>query len=378
MSLKVGLYKMDERSENRLRIIFKMVYKNQCNITNISKADVIIINVEKRDANELLNEFNAEFPNKASILLSNEFINIENIQSITRPFKLPVLLEALKNAKASTQPIPVSTSSENNAKKTAQSLNEKLVPKTNSSKITVAKYNIEDVFYDPQKFLQGKVTNAISKANKQNKTVFLRCWSRRWILISPSTGFLVENIKERQLSSLGLINTDSDGESDIIFQEESLAQEHMATMSETPVKDVKVTPINKFIWDVTVRTARGRIPKGTSRDEIYVLKQWPNLTRLSQIPNSMRISAFWLDKPQTINNIADSLNIPIQDVFTFFSAGYASGLIIKAKRLEDKLLKPEVMETKKSKKGLFSAILKKLGNIARTEKPMKTEQDKHV
>jgi len=379
MSLKVGLYKMDGRSEARLRIIFKMVYKNQCSITDISKSDVVIINVEKQNEDELILEFTSQFSDKTFILLSDEFISIDNIRCITRPFKLPDLLDSLKNpTKPNTHsPTVREIKSENTAdKKTLQSLDRKLATKTEKLKPSNIESSNEDIYYDPQKFLQGKIINAIGKANKLNKTVFLRCWSRRWVLISPSSGFLVENIKERQLASLGLICTEK--EQDIVFREESFTQEHMSTMSETPVKDVKATPIDKFIWDIAVRTARGRIPKGESADDIYILKQWPNLTRVSQIPNSMRISAFWLDKPQSINNIAESLSIPIKDVFTFFSAGYANGLIKKAKRKEDKLIKPELSETKKSKKGLFSAILKKLSRISGNEKSVKTEQSEHV
>jgi len=379
MSLKVGLYKMDERSEARLRIIFKMVYKNQCSITDISKSDVVIVNVEKQNVDELISEFTSKFSNKTFILLSSELINIDNIRCITRPFKLPELLDSLKNP---TKPNTLSSSApetkleKNDSKQTLKSADSKPATKTKLFKANNVEPSSEDIYYDPQKFLQGKIINAIDKANKLNKTVFLRCWSHRWVLISPSSGFLVENIKERQLASLGLISTEKD--KDIIFKEESFAKEHMSTMSETPVKDVKATPMDKFIWDIAVRTARGRIPIGESPEDIYVLKQWPNLTRISQIPNSMRISAFWLDKPQTINNVAESLNIPIQDVFTFFSAGYANGLIIKAKRKEDNLVKPEVTETKKSKKGLFSAILKKLSSISGSEKPVKTEQNEHV
>ena len=376
MSLKVGLYKMDERSESRLRIIFKMVYKNQCYITDISKSDVVILNVEKENPYDLIKDFSAKFENKAFILLADEMINIDNIRCVIRPIKLPDLLDSLKNP---TKPNPSQDSIQKvESSKIADNKNYSLPANKNKerSKETKEMPVSKNSYYDPQKFLQGKVANAIEKANRLNKTVFLRCWSHRWILISPSSDFLVENIKERQLTSLGLINTENN--QDIIFKEESFAQDHMSTMSETPVKDVKATPIDKFIWDIAARTARGRLPCGESPDDIYILKRWPNLTRISQIPNSMKISAFWVDQPQTINNIASSLNIPIKDVFTFFSAGYANGLIKKAKRKQDKLIKPEILETTKKKRGLFSAILRKLTNISGTESPKNNEDDNDV
>lgn len=351
---------MDERSAGRLRIVFRMVYQNQCVIAEIEKSDTVIVNVEKQSAETVLSEFKENYPDKPAILLCDSDVSIDGIKCITRPFKLPELLESLKQTSL-LHSEQITASAIKNARQTASSLESKLTLESDNNKpVKTIAFENKDVYYQPDNFLQGKVTSAIKKANKQNISVFLRCWSHRWIVVSPSSGFLVENIKERQLTNLGLVNTDSD----VVFREESFSEKQMLAMSETPLKEVKVTSIQKFIWDIAVRTARGRIPQGTSRDALYILEQWPNLTRLAKVPNSMRISAFWLEQALTINDVVKKLNIPVKDVFTYFSAASAAGLIKQAKRQEDRLLEPDISKVNKSKKSLFSAILRKLGKIS--------------
>lgn len=353
---------MDERSASRLRIVFKMVYKGQCILSEIEDADTVILNVDNESAESVLTEFKLSYSQKPVIILSEESITVENIPCLTRPFKLPELLDAIKKTSLFSKP-----SISHKAKKTAESLVNKMT-KSNGLVIKNSKavvHKNSGIYYQPKSFLQGKVTAAIEKANSQKVSVFLRCWSHRWIVVSPSSGYLVENLKERQLANMGIVNT----ESDVVCREESFSEEQMALMAETPTKEVKVTSIEKFIWDIAVRTSRGRMPEGTSIDDLYTLERWPNLTRLAKINNSMRISAFWIDQPRSINNVASQLNISTQDVFTYFSAASASGLIKKNKKFEKQKIKPKMTKINENKKGLFSAILRKLSRFSSTPKP---------
>ncbi len=359
MSIKVGLFKMDERRASRLRIVFKMVFKGQCVVSEIEKADTVIINIEKESPETVLAELYQSHPNKPAIFLSGEPINLYNMPCLIRPFKSSELLKALKQTSSKSTKLSANSKEENTADSI---LNKTTKVKPNKKPTKNSKPSIHqssDIYYQPDSFLQGKVTAVIEKANKKNISVFLRCWSHRWIVVSPKSGHLVENLKEKQIANLGIITADSD----VIFKEECFSEEQMLAMAETPIKEVKVTSIQKFIWNIAVRTSRGRIPEGTSVDELFVLKQWPNLTRLAKVNNSMRISAFWLDQPQSISDIINQLEIPPQDVFTYFSAACATGLISKAKRREDKMLKPDITKVDHQKKGLFSAILRKLSRF---------------
>jgi len=356
MAKKVGFYMMDKREEDRLRIVFKMVFKEKCINTAIEDASVVIVSVEDQDAKSILNDFKNAYPDKPAIILANKAVEIDGTICLTRPCKMPLLQKAIEDAAAPVNQKQPAKKAAVIARNTANSLQEKLASKakTKTNRRTTSLTTHESIYYNPESFLQGKVTKAIKSANSENKSVFLRCWSHRWVVVSPSTGFLIENIKERQLANLGLINVDSD----VIFSEETFTEKQMADMSETPVNEVKVTPIGKFLWDITVRTARGRIPTGTDQDELYILEKWPNLTRLARIRNSMRISASWVDQSKSIKQVTQQLNIPIEDVYTFFSAAAEIGLL---KSVGNKIVKiAEPNKENQNKKGLFSSILRKL------------------
>ena len=152
------------------------------------------------------------------------------------------------------------------------------------------------------------------------------------------------------------------------YSEPQFSDNEILLMAATPANKVKLTLTDQFIWNLTVKTARGRVPEGTSLDDLHVLQYWPNLPRLLHIPNAMRISAFWLDRPQSINNIILKLSIPLEDVLTYFSAASASGILKPAKRKEDEMIIPDIVIVDKKKQGIFAALISKVSkNIIRNK-----------
>lgn len=356
MSIKVGFFGMDERSTHRLVTVFKMVYKGECVPEEIVKANTVIVDLNNDSYETEWKQFREAFPDKPAIIMADAPIDIEDCPFVSKPAKLPELLEAIKSTSNIKVVSNLSLSSDNKTHQVADSLFEKTSKQSASNNTANPKRKNDDIYYRPGKFLQGKVTEAVKKANKNKESVFIRCWSDRWIIISPGSEYILENIKDSQLRKVGIDYIDDE----VIYREEPLSDAQIAEMSNTPTDEVKSTPIYKFVWDVTVRTAKGRIPEGTSLDDLYILQRWPNLTRLARIPNSMRISAFWVDQAQSINNVRKCLDIPLEDVLTFFSAASASGSLTLAKRKEDKLVTPEVVTTEKKKQGILSAIMKKI------------------
>lgn len=355
MSIKVGLYGMDERSIHRLVTVFKMVYKGECVPEEISKANTVIVDLDNNNYESQWQSFREAYPDKPAVILADVPIEVEDCPFVSKPARLPELLEAIRKTSNVQTISSLSLSSNNKTHHVADSLFDK-TNKNSSSTSTAPRRNGGDIYYRPEKFLQGKVTEAVKNANKKKESVFIRCWSDRWIIVSPGSEYILENIKDHQLRKVGLDYIDDE----VLYRNEPLSDKQIEEMANTPTRDVKSTPICKFVWDVTVRTARGRVPEGTSLEDLYVLSEWPNLTRLARIPNSMRISAFWVDQPQSINNVKECLDIPLEDVLTFFSAASASGLLTLAKRKEDKLVTPQVVKTENKKQGILSAIMRKI------------------
>ena len=360
MEIKVGLYGMDQRSVDRMLTVFKMVYKGQCIATEIEDADTIIVDLDGKDTAQEWKIFREKFPDKPAVIMTESQVDIENTPYVTKPAKLPELLEALKQTSNKSIAATLNVTSSNKTHKAAESLHDRLMANSSDNHVDSAtSTNNDEIYYRPEKFVQGKVFLAIRKANVEKRSIFIKCWSDRWIVISPGIDYLFENIKECQLRQLSLVKLD-DG---VAISEETLSDVQITQMANTPPNEIKSTPMYKFMWDISVRTARGRIPHGTSIDDLYVLQRWPNLTRLAKIPNAMRMSAFWIDQPQSIKNVAEKLGVDIKEVFTFFSAATAAGLMILAQRKSDKLVKPESVSVDKKKKGILSAIMRKIGKI---------------
>lgn len=354
MAIKVGFHGMDDRSIQRLLTVFKMVFKGQCIGVDIADANTVIVDLDHDDHQSVWESFRAEFPSMPAIIMAEAEIRIDDLPYIAKPAKLPDLLAAIKRTGTLQHGHVLNVASDNKAHSSAEALYKR------AHGAEIKKYSGKDIYYQPEKFLQGKVTAAIASANQQKKSIFMRCWADRWIIVCPGIDFLYENIKQSQLQDFGHINIDHD----IFAHEEILSDEQIKRIADTPIADIKCTQIYQFMWNITVRTASGRIPVGTSLDDLFLLEGWPNLTRLANIPNAMRISAFWIDNPKSISDVIESLGVAAEDVYTFFSASRAVGLMKLTQRCTDKVIKPEVDKSDNRMKSILAALMRKISKKA--------------
>jgi len=117
--------------------------------------------------------------------------------------------------------------------------------------------------------------------------------------------------------------------------------------------------MDAFLWLITLWCSRGRVPADTDITRPVYLMQWPNLTRLEQIPHAARIAALIYDQPRTLFDTAKQLGIQQRYVFAFFSASKAIGLSDISVRDVDRLFEAEKPEKNKSK-FILSKLLGKL------------------
>lgn len=360
MKIKVAFHGMDQRCEDRMNTVFKMNFKSMCEKTDIADADTVILDLDNKNGDKTWKEHRKNHPDIPTVIMASEPFEKPGAIFVAKPAKLNELLDALKTLSNKDIDINAGMSSGSKTQNVANALQDRIKA---TRKVNEVSDNYE-LYYQPDTFLQGKVINAIKKSNEIDQSIFIKCWSDRWILIIPNSNYIFQNVKESQLRNLGLVHAGDD----IAYSEKIFNDDAMAVLSGSPTEQVQLTTVDKFVWDVTVRTARGRIPEGTSLDDLYILLHWPNLPRLSYIPNSSRISAFWLDQSQSINHIVEKLGVPFADVLSFFSAATATGALKLAKRNEDNLVKPEVVQIENKKRGIFSALMQKIsGNIKPTE-----------
>lgn len=361
VKIKVALHGMDKRCEDRMLTIFAMNFKGQCEHTDIESSDTVIIDTEGKEAENELSSFRIKHPEVPVIIMATEHIELDGTLCISKPAKLEELLSALK--KSSNKEINTSLTERKITKDVANAL---------QSRISAPKKSPESpsdfgLYYNPEKFLQGKVTKALQKSKEMDKDIFLRCWKDHWILLSPHSPFLLQNINDNQIQTFGLVPI-GDDYNQLAYSEHLFSDNEISHMANTPANKVKIIPIDQFLWNLANKTARGRVPEGTSLEELYVVQHWPNLTRLLHLANASRITAFWINNPQSIMNIVDKLGIPLEDVLTYFSTAHATGVLKLAKRKEDALITPEIVKTDKKKRGIFGALIKKVSkNIIRNK-----------
>jgi len=102
--------------------------------------------------------------------------------------------------------------------------------------------------------------------------------------------------------------------------------------------------IDELQWRAALYASAGRLMKGCGRDDVVLLKAWPNLTRVPGTPNAMRIAALLTRYPTTVSLAHHLLKIPVEEMNEFYSAAHASGLAVavnrKPERMKGDTIKP--------------------------------------
>ncbi|MDQ7072628.1 MAG: hypothetical protein Q9N32_02525 [Gammaproteobacteria bacterium] len=113
------------------------------------------------------------------------------------------------------------------------------------------------------------------------------------------------------------------------------------------------------MWKIALWTSHGRLPREIPLDTPLYLSGWPNLTRLIETPDALRVCAFWVPHPRTVINLTDVLVIPQRYVFALITATYVLGMSGIANRQSDRLILPSDIDPTK-KTNLFSRIINRL------------------
>ncbi len=358
---------MDKRSEERMLMIFKMNFKDQCEHTDLNNADTVILDMDGKNIVSEWSAFRLKNPDVPAIIMATDYVELIGTLYISKPAKLSELLAALKDS--SKKDISSNLNASHNTHNVAKALQNRYQKHSYNTSESSDSF---ELFYNPEKFLQGQLVKAISESNKIKKSIFIKCWSEQWIIVFPSTNYLLQNVSNAQIKTLGLVQMGDD----MAYSEHTFSKNEISHMARSPTSSVKVISVEQFMWSITVKTARGRVPEGTSLDELYVVQRWPNLPRLSYIPNATRISAFWIDQAQSIKNIVSKLNIPQEDVLTYFSAASAIGLLKPATRREDHLSTPDIITLDKKKHGIFAALFSRINKNIKPDKVANDEQRK--
>ena len=339
-------------------------------------ADAAIFNMDSPNARKIFMEEMHEYPQRPAIVMSIRDPGIHNAFYLPKPVRINDIIQAISYCRENSASV-VSARSEHGlseAERTATSATnnsstsvyDKYVGKTlfeghtNKNLVSEMKsINREKThYYDPRDSIQGILTHAMEECLQRQTTI-----------------------------RLGLMSGGDIWESIVFLYDErkvyySMNDANLAQLCTTPLcliryslrrhKDRKsrfggaerdiqgrYLSFEAFTLKVALWASSGRVPVGTDLSRPVMLKRWPNLTRLPEIPHAMPISALLIDRPQPLPLVAKVLGLPQRQVFTFYCAALSLGLI----DLHSKSAPVEAAQSERKRHHhhtLFGNILKRL------------------
>ena len=185
------------------------------------------------------------------------------------------------------------------------------------------------IYYQPADMLQGVIAEVLSTA-RQTRTPVQVVGLGEAIYLCPLRDIVQTALQEENLNSLCRISISLDK------LKISLLDERQAASLISDSRE-NTESMAGFLWKITVLCARGRLPVGTQLDQPVQLVIPPELT-LPAMAEGEAIAKAWRDGKISILETPERLKISYRDVYNFYSAAKALGLIMEYQPKQQGLL----------------------------------------
>jgi len=386
-NIKIAIHGVPRNTHKMLCLFFKQISEHIKIVNDADSPDVDLIDIDFAGSDKILAKQRAEHPERILVIaslknkpntiehdylflkkpLSREGI-IQLIQVIMQcqlQLKQPPIQKKVEAAPRSSTPhttVPPAAAdkkpaspikpAENHTRSTEE-FNEKgftrfigLMPTINikdSAQIAQARFS-------PGDYLLGYVYHAITMARHKKQALQVDA-SWRPLLIFPHSHEIWLDASDHQLRAFASLKISRTSEAKVRILPVNLQQTKVNQASD------KFQDEESFLWKLAIWTSKGRYPEQLDPEKPIVLKHWPNFTRLVITPHALRITALLMQQPQSMLDVARTLNIGAQYVFVFISGCQALNLVAQIER------KPELEEKQKKKRkssGLLNKLLNKL------------------
>ncbi|NOY73505.1 MAG: hypothetical protein GXP14_14255 [Gammaproteobacteria bacterium] len=380
--LLIAAIGMDSRACEVLRMSFQGPGKGCCFLVDEGAAEAIIFNMDTPDAKNIWNKYRAQHPKKPTIVMALKKPDFDDIYFIGKPVRIEQLIQkvnvikkdlaALKEELDETEIIletsPLDgintvTPTEKIDEPTDSISSFKQLPELDhefcgsSPDIDLSKPDKKQAaFYNPSDFLQARLQWATETANNEGIALQITIKvNNDWkvIIFLPQSKRIINGLSDFQLRVVCTAPKYCTA-----VKVKRFSTEDSKNLEDRANNHGSVESLKPFMWKVALWTARGRLPVGTSLTTPVKLKHWPNLTRLQNTPNIMRIATIISDQPRPLPLVAKVLNIPQRHVFSFYAAMCSIKLTESVETSPEKTTKVTV--TKHKQRGLFGRILKRL------------------
>ena len=171
------------------------------------------------------------------------------------------------------------------------------------------------IHYDPARYLQGLVADVSQEAAERGHSALIRGpWPS--ITLMPTLGLAQIAGADEHLRVYGI--------------QPDMASRAKVSYLPVPVgaqRQPGVLPLDALVWKLSLWASRGRLPARTPLDTRVRLRAQPDFSRLAMTPGAARIAVFWSNRSGTLAETPGILQLPQRQVFGFYSAANAVGLI---------------------------------------------------
>lgn len=355
---------MDARSSNALALAFKHRARGFCVVVDsAAEADVMLLDMDAAGAAAAWESLHNELPAIPKVVVSREPLDMtgdmQGASYLNKPLSVNSLVDTIASSTGRNfdpnasfkQPLASSGVGSTLNKRIDESGASSTRSRSNQRFVT----DMSALYYDRDAFMEGLLIQALSDARSKQQVARLSCFGGATLLVSPGEGLIHTDIGDSAFRNLAIIPLKEHGFSDADLDWVDEAQVALLVKA----RKLKSVDLDCFLWDLSVMTSRGRIPRSDAIDQPVYLKHWPNLTRCRAIPEAMRIAGLWVKQPTTLLRLFDLLEIPFEHILTFYSAASAIGLAGSGNRRADSLVASEG-PGRSANRGLFGSILKRL------------------
>lgn len=367
--VKVSSIGLDGRSIETLNLVLKRNVENITLIDSVSDAHVVLVNLEATNVAALYKEFVENNPSIPVIGLCKYEIEGWAMRKLKMPIDTKELIESIMAELPDVEDeMPKSSAiTDDKIAKALAAIETKKVAAKLSRKIDPAKFGIgkqremikknDEMCFDIDRFLLGRIIEAVNILQKQYKSALINCWGDKSILIQSQRGKVLTDLTDNQLRNLAIAPLDDrlSSSAEIKYLD---AEELRNTIDRISGQSRSIS-LETFLWDIGLQTCKGRIPSEVSITDRQYLRRWPNVTRMKLTDNALKIIAYWVRRPCSLSEIHEKLEVPLQDVFSVFTAAYSAGLADRAKRESDSIIEAENIHANE-KRGLFNSLMSRL------------------
>lgn len=356
---------LEKRSQVVLADQLNKFSNGLCILANNDQSQLVLIDLDKSNANHLLNDFRKVHPSVPVIGIGKQQTDLPIHAFIASPLNLEQLLSTIAELVNPEQQQATNMITQDKIAKAMQALENKNIAKSlhkraeqkqpKSMAMRVMPDMPDEMCFNPERFLLGEILKAAKQATSNNQAAIMTCWNDRIIVIDPGQDKISSDLSDSQIRNLAIAPIDNNLSSPIPTK--FYKSDEVNSIHNTP--GMRHFTQEMFLWNLGLLTCRGRIPAEFTVCNRHYLKRWPNLTRVIVPSNAIRILAYWKQQPCSLMDIKEQLDVPIHDVFNVFSAAYAAGLTGEAKRESDQILQISELHEHKQR-GLMRSILSRL------------------